>query len=134
MSVRMAIAKLTAAAAGGAIVGGGAVHVAEPQAAQVDYKTDEEAAPAELVSVKDEPTARREIPPRPREQRRLRRVIETECCEEEPNYALAQPLPLPPLPSAPIGGSGGGCVLHPRNRCSGRQHPHAQHPLGPPAA
>lgn len=30
MSVRMALAKLSAAAAGGALIGGGAVHVAEP--------------------------------------------------------------------------------------------------------
>ncbi len=35
MSVRMALAKLSAAAAGGALLGGGAVHVAEPQTADV---------------------------------------------------------------------------------------------------
>ena len=81
MSVRMAIAKLTAAAAGGAVIGGGAVHVAEPQAAQVDYKTGEnaEVAEVELIDVKDTPVAQRTIPPRPREQRRLRRTIETEA-------------------------------------------------------
>ena len=109
MSVRMAIAKLTAAAAGGAVVGGGAVHVAEPQSAQVAYKSDKDAQEdeVELAYAKGEPTARRTIPPRPREQMRLRRVIETEGCEEEVG-AMGAPLPLPPLPSAPIGGSGGG--------------------------
>ncbi len=109
MSVRMAIAKLTAAAAGGAVVGGGAVHVAEPQSAQVSYKSDKaDEGETELVYVKgDGPTARRTIPPLPREQLRLRRTIETECCVEEV-AALGAPLPLPPLPSAPISGGGSG--------------------------
>ena len=37
MSVRMALVKLSAFAAGGAIIGGGAVHVAEAPAQQVQY-------------------------------------------------------------------------------------------------
>ena len=37
MSVRMAIAKLSAAVAGGALIGGGAVHVAEPPARNPQY-------------------------------------------------------------------------------------------------
>jgi hypothetical protein len=38
MSVRMALAKLSACAAGCAIIGGGAVHVAEKQAAKTEYR------------------------------------------------------------------------------------------------
>ena len=38
MSVRTALAKLSAAAAGGALLGG-AVHVAEPQAAETSYRS-----------------------------------------------------------------------------------------------
>ena len=38
MSVRMALAKLSACAAGCAVVGGGAVHVAETPAAQGQYR------------------------------------------------------------------------------------------------
>ena len=37
MSVRMALAKLSAFAAGGALIGGGAVHVAEQPARQTQY-------------------------------------------------------------------------------------------------
>jgi hypothetical protein len=40
MSVRMALAKLSATAAGGALLVGGAVHVAEPISAEtVQYKS-----------------------------------------------------------------------------------------------
>ena len=39
MSVKMALAKLSATAAGGVLLAGGALHVAEPQAAEVTYKS-----------------------------------------------------------------------------------------------
>ena len=45
MSVRMALAKLSACAAGGALLGGGAVHVAEQPARQVQYVKQVKAAP-----------------------------------------------------------------------------------------
>ena len=107
MSVRMAIAKLTAAAAAGAVVGGGAVHVAEPQAASTEYKVDGETDADGLVDIKTGPqVARRHIPRQPAEprvQHRLRRTIERECCEEQ-EVAMGVPLPLPPLPAAPVRG------------------------------
>ena len=71
MSVRMALAKLAAVAAGGALVTGGAVHVAEPQTTQVEYKT-KGAAPVKYV--KERP-AKRVLP---KKVKRIRRVIELE--------------------------------------------------------
>ena len=74
MSVRMAIAKLSVAAAGGAIIGGGAVHTAEPQTSVTRYKSDDQEAGSggELIDIKtDGPIAYREIPHREREQRRM---------------------------------------------------------------
>ncbi len=55
MSVRRALAKLSAAAAGSALAVDGAVHVAEPQADSVSYKSDkdQERAAPELTYVKD---------------------------------------------------------------------------------
>ena len=46
MSVRMALAKLSAVAAGGALAVGGAVHVAEAPAAEMLADKDGKAAPA----------------------------------------------------------------------------------------
>ena len=114
MSVRMAIAKLSVAAAGGAIIGGGAVHVAEPQTSVVRYKSGEDDASGELIDVKTQGGSssssssgggygERYVPERGHEraQRRVRRTIERteDCCAEE-QYAEA-PIALPPLPSAP---------------------------------
>ena len=50
MSVRLALLKVTALAAGGAVVGGGAVHVAEAPAKNVQYvKQAKAAAPKRVV-------------------------------------------------------------------------------------
>src|SRR5688500_7905209 len=100
MSVRTALAKLSAAAAGGALIGG-AVHVAEPQAAETSYRS------AKMVKTEQRPRyikrAERTVPPRART---IRRVVERECCEEE-QYAMV-PIPLPQLPQQPISATGGG--------------------------
>ena len=98
MSVRTALAKLSAAAAGGALIGG-AVHVAEPQAAETSYKS------AKMVKA-ERPRYVKERPPVPRRERTVRRVVERECCEEE-QYAMV-PIPLPQLPQQPIIATGGG--------------------------
>src|SRR5690606_36959660 len=106
MSVRTALAKLSAVAAGGALVGG-AVHVAEPQAATTSYKAGKVAQAEQPVKyVKQQPRAERTIPPR---QPRIERVIEKEVCCEEEEYAMVPvPMPLPPLPQAPVIATGGG--------------------------
>src|SRR5688500_2579775 len=98
MSVRTALAKLSAAAAGGALIGG-AVHVAEPQAAETSYRSEK--------SVKTERPryVKQERPVVPRRERTVRRVVERECCEEE-QYAMV-PIPLPQLPQQPIIATGG---------------------------
>ena len=100
MSVRTALAKLSAAAAGGALIGG-AVHVAEPQTAETSYRADKsvKAAPRYVK----ERRAERVVP---RRERTVRRVVERECCEEE-QYAMV-PIPLPQLPQQPIIATGGG--------------------------
>src|SRR5690606_152164 len=95
MSVRTALAKLAAAAAGGALVGG-AVHVAEPQATQVDYKSGKTVKAAAPVKYAKAP------PPAPPRQRVVRRVVEEECCEEEEYAMVPVPMPLPPLPQGPV--------------------------------
>src|SRR6188474_1125466 len=100
MSVRTALAKLSAAAAGGALIGG-AVHVAEPQAAETGYHSAKMTKTERPRYIKHR--ARRTVPPR---ERTIRRVVERECCEEE-QYAMV-PIPLPQLPQQPIIATGGG--------------------------
>src|SRR3990170_7218375 len=99
MSVRTALAKLSAAAAGGALIGG-AVHVAEPQAAETSYRSDKTVKIERPRYVKQQRTVV------PRRERTVRRVVERECCEEE-QYAMV-PIPLPQLPQQPIIATGGG--------------------------
>ena len=108
MSVRMALAKLSAAAAGTALAAGGAVHVAEPQTATVSYKSDEDsAAGPNLIDIKDDGSARRHIPRR--ETRRIRRVVELEPeMVAEPELLALPALPLPMPEGQRIGGGGGG--------------------------
>ena len=53
MSVRIALAKLAAAAAGGTLLVGGAVHVAEPQAANLEANARYVTCPAALPSYPD---------------------------------------------------------------------------------
>src|SRR5688500_12089711 len=102
MSVRTALAKLSAAAAGGALIGG-AVHVAEPQAAETSYRS------AKMVKTEQRPRyikERRIERTVPRRERTIRRVVERECCEEQ-QYAMV-PIPLPQMPQQPIIATGGG--------------------------
>jgi len=76
MSVRMALAKLSAFAASGALIGGGAVHVAEAPAAQTQYVKH-----AKKPKVQRRPVARAA----PRKTQRIRRVVErsTTCAPQE---------------------------------------------------
>ena len=69
MSVRTALAKLSAAAAGGALIGG-AVHVAEPQAAETSYRSAKMVKTERPRYIK---RAERTVPPR---ERTIRRVVE----------------------------------------------------------
>src|SRR5688572_24961657 len=102
MSVRTALAKLSAAAAGGALVGG-AVHVAEPQAATTSYKSAKMVKGERPVKYVKERRAQRVVPPR------ARRVVEREVPPAPPpqeQFAMV-PIPLPPVPQAPIITGGG---------------------------
>ncbi|MBV1689668.1 hypothetical protein KRR38_18760 [Novosphingobium sp. G106] len=80
MSVRMAIAKLSAAVAGGALIGGGAVHVAEPPAKNPQYVKHVKQAKARRVVKRP---ARRVVP-------RAARVIEPPA-----RRVIEQPAPRP---------------------------------------
>ena len=62
MSVRTALAKLSAAAAGGALIGG-AVHVAEPQAAETSYRSAKMVKTERPVRYVKQRRAQRVIPP-----------------------------------------------------------------------
>ncbi|MFN3458880.1 MAG: PEP-CTERM sorting domain-containing protein, partial [Novosphingobium sp.] len=89
MSVRMALAKLAAAAAGGAMLGGGAVHVSEaPSKGEIHH--------VKPVKVKTTKPAKR-IAKRPakREIHRARRIVTTtttKTCEPAPQMAM---VPVP---------------------------------------
>ena len=99
MSVRMALAKLSAFAAGGAIIGGGAVHVAEAPASQVQYV--KHAKPAKRVAVA-KPVKRkitRVAAAQPRA-RKIRRVITKSYSCEAPPPAMAMAVPFMPRRSA----------------------------------
>src|SRR5690606_787463 len=123
MSVKMALAKLSVTAVGGALLAGGAVHVAEKQITDTpSYKSDK-IQPVRYI--KESPKiVRRAVP----EERRKRRVVEreVECVpagpaapahalpapayDEEcpPAYQVAMvPVPLPPAPPISGGSSGG---------------------------
>jgi len=117
MSVRMALAKLSAFAAGGALIGGGAVHVAEAPAAQTTYvKHAKVAVCAGGDHNGSAPgcgrvVARRHIArmahAEPRKVRRIRRVI-TRTYSQPQEMAMV-PVPyMPPLPPQPVSSSGGG--------------------------
>ena len=117
MSVKAALAKLSATAAGGALVAGGAVHVAErPVTDSPSYKSKSvkqiKARPIKRATPKPPVRAARVIP---------KRVIE--CVPyDSPEAAVADPenvcppirrvvmapVPVPPLPqAAPVAGGGG---------------------------
>ena len=109
MSVRTAIVKLAATAAGGALLGGGAVHVAEsPKTTNPQYVKHAKVSP---VAKRAAPhRAHRVIPQR--QVKRIRRVItRTTTCEPAPQMAMAAIPMLPPLPPQTGGGGGGPVVI-----------------------
>jgi len=79
MSMKIALAKLSAAAAGTAVIAGGALHVAEEQVGTTDYKSVKD-TPA-LRYVKEDRVVEREVP---RTTLRKRRVVRrtVECVPE----------------------------------------------------
>jgi len=121
MSVKAALAKLSATAAGGALLAGGAVHVAEkPVTDAPSYKSAKGAKtqPRMIKQAKATPRATRPAPP-PRAARVIPRQVEcvpasspqatyqgANVCPPVYRAALA-PVPVPPLPEArPLGGGG----------------------------
>ena len=74
MSVRMALVKLSAFAAGGAVIGGGAVHVAEAPAQQVQYVKHAKGSAANSTKAKRK-IVRRQAAAEPRKMKRIRRVV-----------------------------------------------------------
>ena len=109
MSVRMALAKLAACAAGGAVLGGGAVHVSEaPSTGEIHH--------VKPIKIKQERVAHYVERRAPRAIHRARRLVKvtttttTRSCAAPQQYALA-PVPyMPPMPQQPQGGGGGGGV------------------------
>src|SRR5687767_8457555 len=104
MSIRMALAKLSAVAATGAIVGGGATHVAEPSAKDKGYVK-------QLKQVKAKPVKRVVQRAQPRTVKRMRKIVRTETnrvCAPAQDALMAVPLPAPVIPQPPViaGGSG----------------------------
>ena len=86
MSVRMALAKLSAVAAGGALAVGGAVHVAEaPATASPQYRSDGKYVKGGKVQYVKETPAKRVVP---RKVKRIRRVVEMTCA---PGQTLVRP-------------------------------------------
>lgn len=85
MSVRMALAKLCACAAGGAIIGGGAVHVAESaRPAGVHSTKSVKAAPRKHYAV-----------------RKVQRVVKTVSCAPQTVTVTTQAAPIPFPPRLP---------------------------------
>src|SRR5688500_8621708 len=108
MSVRMALAKRCACTCGGAIIGGGAVHVAENPPQRPSFVKRAKAA----TMVKQAPRRYARVKPIKRHRR-----VRTACVVKTPGtttttrtitYPGAMPMPLPPLP--PMAGSTGGGV------------------------
>ena len=111
MSVRMALAKLSACAAGGALIGGGAVHVAEtPSTARPQYVKHATASKPSSGTHARRHLARRGEAHGPRKVRRIRRTVTRTISCEQPQQMAMVPMPapmLPPLPQAPMSGGGG---------------------------
>ena len=109
MSVRMALAKLCACTCGGAILGGGAVHVAENPPQRPHF--------VKYAKAKPRTVAHR---PKARALSRVRKVARTACVVSQPGTTtttrtITYPggmaaIPLPPVPPVGFGGSGGGGV------------------------
>lgn len=106
MSIRMALAKLSAVAATGAIVGGGATHIAEPSAKNKGYVK-------QLKQVKAKPVKRTVQRAQPRTVKRMRKIVKTEtnrvCAPTE--ALMAVPLPPPVIPQPPVLAGGGGAPV-----------------------
>lgn len=86
MSVRMAIVKLSGVVAGGALIGGGAVHVAEKPATTKPEYVKHAKAPVH----KEAKAPLRE---------RAKRVVKTATCKIEHNCPAKQELAVVPLPA-----------------------------------
>ena len=115
MSVKSALAKLSATAAGGALLAGGAVHVAEkPITDNPQYKSKSVKAPVKYVK-----QAKPRAVPRPTVPRARTIPRQVECVPAESPEAAYNPnnicppvyrqamaaVPVPPLPAAaPVGG------------------------------
>ena len=107
MSVRMALAKLCACTCGGAIIGGGAVHVAENPPQRPSFVKRAKAA----NMVKQAPRRYARVKAMKRHKR-----VRTACVVKTPGTTTttrtitypgsSMPIPLPPLP--PMAGSTGG--------------------------
>jgi len=82
MSVKIALAKLSAAVAGGALLAGGAVHVAEkPLSDKLQYKSIKQVKAKPKPAPKAPPRAARIVPKEEtvaRKRRIVRRVVECE--------------------------------------------------------
>ncbi|UUX99508.1 hypothetical protein [Sphingomonas sp. J315] len=90
MSVRMALAKLCACACGGAVVGGGAVHVAETRAER-GYQQQRQSVKQGVVQ--------RRVVKRPLRKRVVRRTVTTTAqCQPQVVTVTSQgtAIPLPP--------------------------------------
>ena len=102
----MALTKLAAFAAGGAVIGGGAVHVAEAPASKVTYvkHAKQAAAPVRHHAVK------RVAQSQPRKVKRVRRVVTRtySCAQPEQPQMAMMPAYAPQLPAQPMPESGGG--------------------------
>src|SRR4051812_17788560 len=102
MSVRMALAKLCACTCGGAIIGGGAMHVAENPPSRPALVRHAKGAPVRYAKVKPV--------------KRVRRVTRTACVVTRPASTVttrtyAYPAPLPPPPEVVAVGGGGTPVI-----------------------
>jgi len=106
MSVRMALAKLCACTCGGALIGGGAVHVSEAPAAPYVKKMSKKLPIRSRVVKKGEPA---------RKIKRTRRTVTKTVTACQPAVVTIaqtpapQAIPLPPYipPAPPISSSGG---------------------------
>src|SRR6185369_15279548 len=103
MSIRMAMAKLAAAAVGGAMLGGGAVHVSEaPSTGEIHHVKPIKVKQAKAPRVHH---ARRVAPRQPTRARRIVRTVTTKSCEAAAPQQLAMvPMPYLPAPQMPSGG------------------------------
>jgi hypothetical protein len=116
MSVRMALAKLATFAAGGALLGGGAVHVAEQPARTVQYVKHAKRVCANGGSgpncrIQQRRPAVRRVATAPRQVKRARRIVKRTVTYPAPVPQVAMaPMPapyMPPLPPMPVSSSGG---------------------------